>query len=218
MSPSCCSLPQQSKINSSLIQIPAAALCLSILPVIWYESIRSRVCLMVVGQCTLWRRGIISCSYGHPWGLEHRRRSRNVVGKWWEQQHRKIFFVLQGSWEAPRDQEHRTGSCVTGSLLPLLPHSPEGLSLGPGGESPSVLVQGGYSGGRVWFGGSKCPLKEIKVISQIHEDGSLSRRYREMELPFMIWLTLNTLRNLSEPQYLHLYRWGDNHTSCFCED
>lgn len=68
----------------------------------------------------------------------------------------------------------------------------------------------------VW--GSKCPLKEIKVVSQIHEDGSLSRRYREMELPLTIWLTLNMLRNLSEPQYLHLYRWGDNHTSRCRED
>lgn len=216
MSPSCCSLPQQSKIHSFLVQIPTAALCLPILLVIWYESICSRVCLMVVGQCTLWRGGIISYPYEHPWGLEHGRCSRDVVGKWWEQQHWKIFFVLQGPWEAPRDQEHRTGSWVTGSLLPLLPHSPEGLSLGPAGDSPSVLVQGGCSGGRVWFGGSKCPLKEIKVVSQIHT--SLSRRYREMELPLTIWLTLNMLHNLSEPQYLHLYRWGDNHTSRCRED
>ena len=53
-----------------------------------------------------------------------------------------------------------------------------GLSLSTRGESLSFLEQGGCSGGRVWFGGSKCPLKDIRVISQIHEDGSLSKRYR----------------------------------------
>ena len=91
---------------------------------------------------------------------------------------RHFVFLLQGSQEAPGDQEHRSGSRVRGSRLPFLPHSPGGLSLGTRGESLSFLEQGGCSGGRVWFGGSKCPLKDIRVISQIHEDGSLSKRYR----------------------------------------
>ena len=53
---------------------------------------------------------------------------------------------------------------MTEPLLPPLPHSPGGLSLGPGGDGPSVLVQRRYSGGRVWFGGSKCPLKDIRLF------------------------------------------------------
>lgn len=50
-----------------------------------------------------------------------------------------------------------------------------GLSLGPGGDGPSILVQGGCPGGRVRFEGSKCPLKNIKVISQTHDDGSIGK-------------------------------------------
>ena len=61
---------------------------------------------------------------------------------------RHFGFLLQGSWEAPRDQEHRTGSRVRGSRLPFLPRSPEGLSLGARGESVISRVR------RVFWGQS----------------------------------------------------------------
>ena len=88
----------------------------------------------------------------------------------WRQQHQKTFWffapkVLVSSW-GPAAQDRFQSERILPPFLTTF--SRGGLHLGTRGESLSFLEQGGCSGGRVWFGGSKCPLKNIKVISQIH--------------------------------------------------
>lgn len=68
------------------------------------------------------------------------------------------------------------------------------------GQSPSSSTRRALRG-RVWFGGSKCHLKDIKATFQNHDDRSLGEGSRQkMESPFMIRVTLNKLVHFPEVQ------------------